>query len=115
MTASSDWNRSRGRPAIDPSTKRGKDVTVSTEPPWTIGRLLEWTTRYLEGKGVTSARLEAQLLLSHALGCTKTALYTRWEEQPAEADRTRFRELVQKRIKGSPVAHLLGRKDFYSL
>jgi release factor glutamine methyltransferase len=88
---------------------------VSTDQPWTIGRLLDWTTRYLQSKGCESARLEAQLLLAHALGCSRTALYTRYEEEPPEAERTRFRELVQSRIKGQPVAHLLGRKEFFSL
>jgi release factor glutamine methyltransferase len=88
---------------------------VSTDQPWTIRRLLEWTTGFLEGKGCESARLETQLLLAHALGCSKTALYMRYDEQPAEDQRGRFRELVQKRVKGCPVAHLLGRKEFFSL
>jgi release factor glutamine methyltransferase len=88
---------------------------VSTDQPWTIGRLLDWTTRYLQGKGCESARLDAQLLLAHALGCTRTALYTRYDEEPPETLRARFRELVQQRVKGSPVAHLLGRKEFFSL
>ncbi|MFO0931022.1 MAG: peptide chain release factor N(5)-glutamine methyltransferase, partial [Gemmataceae bacterium] len=89
---------------------------MSTDQPWTIGRLLDWTTQFLAGKGAGSAaRLEAQLLLAHALGCSRTALYMRHDEEPAEADRGRFRELVQKRAAGTPVAHLLGRKEFFSL
>ncbi len=88
---------------------------MSTDQPWTIGRLLQWTTGYLQTKGCESARLEAQLLLAHALGCSRTALYTRYEELPAESDRLRFRELVTARVKGQPVAHLLGRKEFFSL
>jgi release factor glutamine methyltransferase len=88
---------------------------VSTDQPWTVGRLLEWTTGYLQTRGHESAKLEAQLLLAHALGCPRIALYTRYEEVPSESDRTRFRELVQSRVKGQPVAHLLGRKEFFSL
>jgi release factor glutamine methyltransferase len=88
---------------------------VSTDPSWTIGRLLDWTMRFFDGKGVADARLEAQLLLAHALGCTRTSLYTRYDEEPAEEQRGRFRELVQQRVKGRPVAHLLGRKEFFSL
>ncbi len=88
---------------------------MSTDLPWTIGRLLDWTTNYLGDKGAGSPRLEAQLLLAHALKCSRMALYTRFEEQPAEPDRTAFRELVQRRVKGSPVAHLVGRKEFFSL
>jgi release factor glutamine methyltransferase len=88
---------------------------VSTDQPWTIGRLLDWTTQYLKDKGAVSPRLEAQVLLAHALKCSRTALYTRFEEQPTEPDRLVFRELVQRRVKGSPVAHLVGRKEFFSL
>jgi release factor glutamine methyltransferase len=88
---------------------------VSTEQPWTIGRLLDWTTQFFQGKGVASARLEAELLLAHALGCQRIILYTRHGEEPPEAQRTAFRELVLRRVKGHPVAHLLGRKEFFSL
>jgi release factor glutamine methyltransferase len=88
---------------------------MTTEQPWTIKRLLEWTTSYLQGKGVESARLEAQLLLAHALGCSRTSLYVRYEEVIGDGERAKFRELVQARVKGTPAAHLLGRKEFFSL
>jgi release factor glutamine methyltransferase len=88
---------------------------VSTEPPWTIGRLLDWTARHFGNKGVESARLEAELLLAHALDCSRTTLYTRYDDQPTDEQRGRFRELVQQRLKGRPVAHLRGRKEFFSL
>src|SRR5262249_59960110 len=57
----------------------------------------------------------AQLLLAQALGCSKTALYVRFEEVVSDEGRTAFRELVRARIHGTPVAHLLGRKEFFSL
>jgi release factor glutamine methyltransferase len=88
---------------------------VSTEQPWTIRRLLEWTTQFLEQKRSESPRLEAQLLLAEALGCSRTHLYTHHDEEPAEEKRKAFKDLVQQRIKGKPVAYLLGRKDFFSL
>jgi release factor glutamine methyltransferase len=92
-----------------------EEFAVTTEKPWTIAALLDWTTRYLEGKGAESARLEAQLLLAHALGYNRTQLYMHPDEIPAEESRARFRELVQQRVKGKPVAYLLGRKEFFSL
>ena len=86
-----------------------------TDQPWTIGRLLSWTREFLAGKGAESARLEAELLLAHALGCQRMALYVRHGEQPAEEQKARFKELVQRRVKGEPVARLLGKKEFFSL
>ncbi|MGL4552810.1 MAG: peptide chain release factor N(5)-glutamine methyltransferase [Gemmataceae bacterium] len=88
---------------------------MSTDQPWTIRRLLDWTKTFLAGKGIESPRLDAELLLAHALGCPKIALYTRFDEVADDAKRAAFRELVQQRVKGRPVAHLLGKKEFYSL
>ena len=58
---------------------------MSTDGPWTIRRLLEWTTSFLERKGNEDARLEAQLLLSHVLGCSRTQLYMNFDKEPSEA------------------------------
>lgn len=35
---------------------------------WTIKKVLIWTTGYFEKHGIDSARLDAELLLSHVLG-----------------------------------------------
>ena len=82
---------------------------------WTVRRLLEWTEDFLRKKQVESPRLEAQILLAHALGCPKIDLYVRHEEEPPEDRRTAFREMIRKRAEGMPVAYLVGYRDFYSL
>jgi release factor glutamine methyltransferase len=88
---------------------------VSTDQPWTIGRLLDWTAGFLKQKGSESPRLDAEVLLANALGCRRIELYTRYEEQASEEVRQRFRDLVRQRIEGCPVAYLVGRKEFFSL
>lgn len=82
---------------------------------WTIGKLLEWTASYLKQHGADSPRLDAEVLLAHARNCRRIELYTSFEEEPAEAIRNSFRELVKKRAAGQPVAHLVGAREFYSL
>lgn len=82
---------------------------------WTIGRLLEWTTDFLKKRGSESPRLDAEVLLAHARGCQRIQLYTAFEEQPVEEVRVAFRELVRRRSEGTPVAYLVGRREFYSL
>jgi release factor glutamine methyltransferase len=82
---------------------------------WTIGRLLEWTTGYLEQRGADAPRLDAEVLLAEALSCQRIELYTRFDEIPGEPARTAFRELVRRRAEGAPVAYLVGRREFYSL
>ncbi len=88
---------------------------MSTEQPWTLGRLLEWTTNYLRQKGSESPRLDTEVLLAHALGCKRIDLYSRHDEEAPEQGRQRFRELVRQRVEGCPVAYLVGRKEFFSL
>jgi release factor glutamine methyltransferase len=90
-------------------------VAAKVEEIWTIGRLLEWTTQYLEKQGAEFPRLDAQVLLAHALGCKRIELYTRFEEAADDEVRQRFRALVRRRIEGCPVAYLVGRKEFFSL
>ncbi|WZO96640.1 peptide chain release factor N(5)-glutamine methyltransferase [Isosphaeraceae bacterium EP7] len=82
---------------------------------WTVGRLLTWTADFLKKKGSESPRLDAEVLLAHVQGWPRVKLYTQFDSEPNEANRTRFRELVRKRAEGSPVAYLTGHKEFYAL
>ena len=88
---------------------------MSAEQSWTIGRLLDWTTKFLGQKGSESPRLDTEVLLAHALGCKRIDLYTRHTEEAPEQARQKFRELVRQRVEGCPVAYLVGRKEFFSL
>jgi release factor glutamine methyltransferase len=82
---------------------------------WTVGRLLDWTKTYLAEHGADSPRLDAEILLAEARGCQRIELYTAFHEVPPDPIRTRFRELVKRRAEGTPVAYLVGRREFFSL
>ncbi len=82
---------------------------------WTIGRLLQWTTDYLKQHGAETPRLDAEVLLAHARGCQRIQLYTAFEEPASEELRTKFRDLVNERAEGKPVASLVGHREFYSM
>ena len=88
---------------------------MSTDDAWTVGRLLQWTADYLQTHRSESPRLDAEVLLAHALGCQRIELYTSFDETPGEGVRGTFRELVRRRAEGTPVAYLVGRREFYSL
>jgi release factor glutamine methyltransferase len=88
---------------------------MSTAESWTVGRLLQWTADYLAGHGSDSPRLDAEVLLAYAVGCQRIELYTAFDEQPADDTRSTFRDLVRRRAEGTPVAYLVGRREFYSL
>lgn len=82
---------------------------------WTVLRLLSWTTQYLAAHGAANPRLDAEVLLAHARGCERIALYTAFDEIVQEEVRGRFRELVRQRASGVPVAYLVGQREFFSL
>lgn len=88
---------------------------AATPTVWTIKALLAWTTDFLAKKGIEGPRNEAQILLAHVLKCSKVDLLVRYDEQPTEVERTRFRELIHRRVAGWPVAYLVGTRDFYLL
>jgi release factor glutamine methyltransferase len=88
---------------------------MSTAEAWTVGRLLTWTADYLKKNGSTSPRLDAEVLLAEARGCERIELYTAFTEEPPETVRASFKEMVRRRAEGTPVAYLVGRKEFYSL
>jgi release factor glutamine methyltransferase len=58
--------------------------------------------------------LDAEVLLAHARGCKRIELYTAFDEEPSDQTRAAFREMVKRRADGSPVAYLVGHKEFYS-
>ena len=55
------------------------------------------------------------MLLAHARQCRRIDLFTAYDEVPTEAVRAEFRELVRLRALGTPVAYLIGHREFYSL
>lgn len=87
----------------------------TAEPTWTIGRLLNWTADFLKEKGADSPRLDAEILLAHARGCQRIELYTAFEEEAPEQLRETFRGLIRRRSEGTPVAYLVGYREFFSL
>lgn len=89
-------------------------MSQTADQPWTIQRLLVWTTDFFKQKGRDAPRLAAEVLLSEALGCRRIELYTRYEEVPVEPQLSRFRDWVRRHAAGEPVAYLVGQRDFYS-
>ena len=79
----------------------------------TVGRLLDEAARNLADH--VEARREAQILLGHALGVSRAWLSAHGDEAPDPSAAAVFRELVQRRHAGEPVAYLVGRQEFYGL
>ncbi|MCW1382177.1 peptide chain release factor N(5)-glutamine methyltransferase [Novosphingobium sp. KCTC 2891] len=59
-----------------------------------------------------TARLDAEVLMAHALGCSRTDVLLRRMADPAPAG---FDTLVERRLMHEPVAYIVGHQDFYGL
>lgn len=69
----------------------------------------------LTGAGVPEARLEAGLLLCHVLGCSRAGLVLRAGEELSPEMLARLEELLARRLRREPLAHLVGEQEFWSL
>lgn len=87
----------------------------TTGEAWTVGRLLQWTAAWFADRQVEGGRLAAELLLARAMECRKIELYTRYEQEPTEPQRAVFRDLVRQAGDHTPIAYLLGEREFFSL
>lgn len=67
-------------------------------------------------RGITDTpRLEAEVLLAHVTGLSRTTLLAHPEQSPS-ADRLRlYRSLLRRRAAGFPLPYLTGRVEFYGL
>lgn len=69
----------------------------------------------IEHIGGDSPRLDAELLLAHVTGLTRTSFIAWPERQVTSAQAKQFRALVSGRVRGQPIAYLLGEQEFWSL
>lgn len=79
-----------------------------------IDTAIRWATQRIEACS-ESARLDAELLLAHCLEKPRSYLYS-WPEQTlSDPCWQRFQDLVQQRLQPTPIAYLLGTREFYSM
>lgn len=85
-----------------------------SQAPSTVSQHLADAARRIED-GSDSARLDAELLLCHALGCSRAWLYAHAHDRLGDRQHAAFAALVDRRLRGEPVAHIVGRRGFWTL
>jgi release factor glutamine methyltransferase len=78
----------------------------------TITEVLQRSATWLEGKGSDTPRLDAEILIGHALGLERIALYTEGERPLTPDELAACRALVARRGELVPVAHITGTRSF---
>ena len=80
----------------------------------TIDQIIRQATQQLAAVS-PSPRLDAEVLLMHVTGLTRTALITRAQEPLLPEHDERLHMLLTRRARGEPIAYLIGRREFWSL
>ena len=84
-------------------------------PDPTLLEILRRATGYLTSHGSGSPRLDAELLLAHALGVGRLDLYLQFDRPLNDGDLAPYRDLIARRGRGEPVAYLVGHREFMKL
>jgi len=81
----------------------------------TVGGLLCQAGQRLRAAAIGSPRLEARLLLAHALGCRTDDLLRDPHAAVSPEPAARFAALLGGRLEHTPIAYLTGEREFWSL
>ncbi len=81
----------------------------------TVLEVVRRTAEFLGSKGVEPARLNAELLVGHALGAGRMQLYLQFERPLSEAELERIRPLVRRRGRREPLQYVIGEVEFHGL
>jgi release factor glutamine methyltransferase len=81
----------------------------------TVIEVVKKTSEFFAAKGIESPRLNAELLVGHALALPRMRLYLEFERPVSEGELGAIRELVRRRGRREPIQHILGFTEFHGL
>ncbi|MDA8234942.1 MAG: peptide chain release factor N(5)-glutamine methyltransferase [Clostridia bacterium] len=80
-----------------------------------LQQLLRSGVEKLRQAGVDNPRLDAEVLLIHILGWSREKLFLHLYDPVQPEVHSLFREVIERRVEGTPVAYLTGQREFMSL
>jgi release factor glutamine methyltransferase len=85
------------------------------QKPWKVEDLVKWAAADFQKRGIDTPRLDAEILLADAMGCSRVDLYLRFDRVPDHNQLDAFRESVKRRRNREPVAYIIGKKAFHDI
>ncbi|NLY11614.1 MAG: peptide chain release factor N(5)-glutamine methyltransferase [Firmicutes bacterium] len=85
------------------------------EKPRTVLELINLSTEYLKKQGCLNPRLDAELLLAHALDTERINLYLEFDRPLTTKEIDTYRRLIGLRGRRVPTSYLTGSREFLSL
>jgi release factor glutamine methyltransferase len=80
-----------------------------------VGQAVNAATQRLAEAHISTARLDAQVILAHVLGVDRSWLFAHYEHILSPEHAERYTELVVRRMAHEPVAYLVNRREFYGI
>lgn len=81
----------------------------------TVLESIKLSTEYLNGKGIESARTNAELLLAEILNCKRLDLYLSFDRPLKDEETDKYREFIARRAKFEPLQYIIGHVEFYGI
>ena len=81
----------------------------------TFKKLLSQSVSLLVKAGVDSPCLDSEILLAHALDCSREKMVTELERKVAPKQLERFQSLLERRCRREPINYIIGSKEFWSI
>lgn len=82
---------------------------------FTVLEIIKKTSDFFAARGIDSPRLNAELLIGHALGLKRMQLYLQFERLLTEPELEKIRPLVRRRGQHEPVQYIIGETEFCGL
>lgn len=80
---------------------------------WTPLKILQWAVPFLTQKGVLNPRLDAEILVAHALGVKRLQVYLQYDRPLDKDELAKIRGLFQRRAQHEPIQYITGSREFY--
>jgi len=82
---------------------------------WKLIDILNLSSNYLSEKKIENPRLNAELLIGHALNLKRVQLYLNYEKPLTETEVDAIRSLIKRRAKLEPLQYIIGETEFFAL
>lgn len=88
---------------------------MTKQATWTIMDIMNWSTTYLNDKGIEDAKTIVEWLLCDTLSCSRMDIYLQFDRPMSEDELAKFRPMLLKCAADQPVQQVVGNCEFYGI
>jgi release factor glutamine methyltransferase len=82
---------------------------------WTPLKIIQWGVPYLKQRGIQNPKLDAEILIAHALKIDRLKVYLQFDRPLTQDELTSIRDLLKRRALQEPIQYITGQKEFFGL